>query len=382
LNAAKLYDCHLVGVSMKSAEAIGVAFTDCQMMACDFRGSRLSSGSISRCDLNGAFFIDAVASRTKIVETDLSEASFKRANLSDVTFKHCDLSGADFRSGNLTEAVIQDCELTGAKLWNIQLGGWKLKNIACRKAAFDELGEQAINFSDGQFERIYGSALRVSLTFEGGLVLAELLAIPALVEAIKNEFPDCVIGISSINELGNSAEVIITAKPLISAAEGELAVVKARLEGRLIELRDRLRSRDTEIERLQDRLIELNQKLMERLIMAGQSLTFNGPVTASVIGGNSAVSGNVSVQASNTITEGFDAARVGEMVAELTKLAGHLDQRRAAEFLAALDSVRSSGNSPTVLREIGHTVRNICEGATGSLAASGILSALARFGLI
>jgi hypothetical protein len=171
---------------------------------------------------------------------------------------------------------------------------------------------------------------------------------------------------SATRILCESAKVVVTAKPFILAAHSEPAVVIARLEGQLSELID-------QIERLQDKLAGLSRQLMEKPVMSSQSFTFNGPVT-----------GNVTIDSSNTIHQGLDSGSVRARVAELTKLAAGLDRQRATEVLAALGKVDLNATelSPRVLREVGHTIRNICEGATGSLAAAGILSILGQLGLL
>jgi uncharacterized protein YjbI with pentapeptide repeats len=95
-------------------------------------------------------------------------------NLSESTIDSCTLERIDLRNSNLSFSTLKNCSMSDIMLWNTQIGGWRLVNVACASAFFDEHSDQRVNFVDGQFERLYGGALRVHLSFDGGIIASEL----------------------------------------------------------------------------------------------------------------------------------------------------------------------------------------------------------------
>jgi hypothetical protein len=115
-------------------------------------------------------------------------------------------------------------------------------------------------------------------------------------------------------------------------------------------------------------------KEKETASSANYTINYNGPV------GNSQVQQNTETSAQSISISQIDLAAVAEFLDSLTKQLPDLQLNEAensqlrADIEAAASQVKAPRPSVVVLRECLRSVRNILEGCTGSLLASGLLT--------
>jgi hypothetical protein len=79
--------------------------------------------------------------------------------------------------------------LTVAKLWESQRGGWSIKGIICQQAFWDRDGTEPTEYAEGEFERVYAEKPLVKLHYPGGASMADLLALPLILQQLQASTP-------------------------------------------------------------------------------------------------------------------------------------------------------------------------------------------------
>jgi hypothetical protein len=383
-NLATFSNCAMIGSITKAIEAHKVTFSECRMMGCDMRGAILDFAKISHSDLEGVFLNHSNLSRGSVVKCNLSNVHLANANLSETKFEQTNLYCVDFRSSNFTESMLASCNLSEAMLWNVQIGGWSLRNITCSTASFDEEGHRKIRFLPNQFERLYGGDLRVNLAFDGGIIISDLLAIPAIIESIKREFPGSEIFVSSIHELGDMTEMTVTAKCLRILDKEEMSSLETLIGKKFATIIEYLHSNDKQLACVNEQLMSNLNQLTELIVKNSKSsITFTGQVIAGVIGNDTSVSGTLNVDSHAISGATIKKEDLIKLIDALDRFSKDLKGINKIEVINILKKIKAEKHSKSliILKETGKTLRNICEGAMGSIAASDILSIITKLGL-
>ncbi len=132
------------------------------------------------------------------------------ANLYDANLHGSNLSGAVLQAANLIESNFDEAILTDANLWETQRSRWQIKNVICERAFWDELGEEAIEYAPGEFERAYSEKPKIILKYPKGISQVEHAMLPLVLERLQAQHEDCVLNIRSILDEGHGATITIT----------------------------------------------------------------------------------------------------------------------------------------------------------------------------
>jgi hypothetical protein len=88
--------------------------------------------------------------------------------------RRANLSRANLRQATLIDTGLDGADLTGATLWETQRSGWSIKGIICKRVFWDRDGEDALEYEDGAFERIFAEKPRIVLHYAGGMSPVDL----------------------------------------------------------------------------------------------------------------------------------------------------------------------------------------------------------------
>jgi uncharacterized protein YjbI with pentapeptide repeats len=394
-------------VNLRGTNLIGADFHDADLSGMDLCEANLDSANLFGANLSGANLRGANLREAKLGGANLREANLRKANLSGVNLHKADLSGMDFRKANLfganlsganldrsnfDRAVLSNTDLrrsslidsrldgaslTDAKLWETQRAGWSIKGITCQRAFWDREGEEATEYEDGAFERIFAEKPRIILRYADGMSPVDLAMLPLIVERLQVEHPKSSLHIRSVQDDGSGATVTITVEDLadrsdeafkqdIEVMRGDLATIQRRLHQ---EERLRLQAEAgyrTMIEDVLPRLLDRTQPKTE--VNVGQ---ITGPTTiegttmskdtynihgqAGAVGKNAHAHDMTFQQAWNQ--SNIDLTRLAE---ELTRLRaamkhetqGTREQDKAIVAVADAEEAAIKGDGPTTLQHL------------------------------
>ncbi len=193
-------------------------------------GKKLNGYDLSGCSLIGANLSAVQLQGANLSNTDLTGASLERATLKKANLKGASLTGviavgadfreiggisinlaaADLRGADLASAVLDKADLTGVKLAGSHIDGWSVKKVKCKNCSWDERGQDFISFKRGEFERLYGSKLSLTLKYPDGIRPQELSTLPFLMEHLAASQWGCSLVIQSMNHSPGQTEVILS----------------------------------------------------------------------------------------------------------------------------------------------------------------------------
>ncbi|MDZ7840831.1 MAG: pentapeptide repeat-containing protein [Gammaproteobacteria bacterium] len=194
------------GINLRRATLLNATFKNSKLYAAtlqngDFTGSRFPQAKLTQANCPGAIFDDIHAAGTIFREAKLRNASFRGANL----------ERSDFREANLIETDLSGASLSKIRLYRTQYDSWKLDGVQCHSVNWSERGDQYTEYGEGQFEKLYGGVL-IEIEYPGGIAIHEYMSVPAMVEALKQEFEGrCVLTFDSMRTTDSGKSVVLRA---------------------------------------------------------------------------------------------------------------------------------------------------------------------------
>jgi hypothetical protein len=318
--------------------------------------------NLGAADLLGAFLSDA----------DLIHANLRGADLS-----RADLRDADLHEATLIDSRLDGADLTGAKLWETQRGGWSIKGVICQRAFWDRDGEEATEYRDGDFERIFAEKPRIELRYPDGMSLVDLAMLPLIIERLQADHPDCALHIRSVQDEGSAATVTITVEDLAGRNPEAFAQDVKILRGDLATLQQRLQQEERlrlEFETKYSAVVQdILPKLLERAlpktevhvgqitgptIIEGTTMsrdTYNIHGQTGAVGPKAHAHDVTFQQVWNQ--SGLDLPRLAEELARLRAVMkqeteGTREQDKAIVAVADAEEAATKGDGPTALRHL------------------------------
>jgi uncharacterized protein YjbI with pentapeptide repeats len=282
------------------------------------QGANFRRADLEGADLSGADLRDADLSSAVVRDADLSGAYLGDTNLADAV-----LSGADFQGAALIDSCLDRADLTGARLWNTQRAGWSIKGVICQWAFWDQNGLEAIEYRDGDFERVYAEKPCIVLRYPGGISPVDLAMLPLIIERLQAEHPDCALHIRSVQDDGSGATVTITVE---DRANRDRDTFRQEV--------DRLQSEVKYIEGQRDLLIDQFMPMFRELVVRGGQ-TIIGQITAPTTIGSTTMNGDTNINHGQAGVVGRDA-HAHDMTFQQVVNQGSIDLPRLADELARL----------------------------------------------
>jgi hypothetical protein len=240
LNSTILIGANLREADLGGAKLIGANLREADLGGANLIGANLIGAKLSRADLGGANLIGANLMGAKLSRADLSGADLCGVNLCGVN-----LGSADLRQTTLIDSRLNCADLTGTKLWESQRGGWSINGIICQRAFWDRDGEEATEYEDGAFERIFAEKPRIELHYAGGMSPVDLAMLPIIVERLQADHPASSLHIRSVQDDGTGgATVTITVEDLADRSDEAFARDVEVMRGDLATLQQRLQQEE------------------------------------------------------------------------------------------------------------------------------------------
>jgi len=192
LQGVDLSGFNLLGSQLKNAQMANARLVGCNLSGTDFSGSDLSNAQFDKSNLKNAHLLKVTA----------CSASFQSVNAENANFAEADLRLVNFTQAKLDNAILNDTLLSG-----IQTQRWSIKKIQCNSCSWDQKGKEFERFNKGNFERLYGDSLTLSISYPNCIQLAELATLPFLVEHLTASQWGCHIQLESILHLPGHSEV-------------------------------------------------------------------------------------------------------------------------------------------------------------------------------
>ena len=199
LNKTNLSEKNLKGFDLRGCSLIGANLT----------ATNLEAANLSNSDLTGA-----TLERTNLYKANLSSASLTGviaigADFRNVLAESINLNSADLRGSDLNNAVLDKADLTGVKLAGANIESWTIKKVKCKDCCWDDRGQEFISFKRGEFERLYGAKLTLTLKYPDGIRPQELTTLPFLMEHLAASQWGCSIHLQSLNHSPGQTKVIL-----------------------------------------------------------------------------------------------------------------------------------------------------------------------------
>jgi len=205
----------LRGANLNKTNLAEKNLSNFDLRGCSLIGANLSGANLEGANLSKADFTGATLERTNFSKANLSAASLTGviaigANFRDVCADSINLTSADLRGTDLTQAILDKAELSGVKLAGAHIEGWSIKKVKCKNCCWDEAGQEFISFKRGEFERLYGTKLTLTLKYPDGIRPQELTTLPFLMEHLAASQWGCSLHLQSMHHSPGQTEVILS----------------------------------------------------------------------------------------------------------------------------------------------------------------------------
>ncbi len=280
LRGARFESARLLRAEAKEADATGAHFAESNL-----NGANLKFAKLVRTDLRGADLRTARLDGADMRNANLTGAALFRAGLNAADLSGATLTGADLRAALLLRANLTGCIANDVMLWETQRSGWKIKDIVCHRALWDEDAREPTAYEPGEFERLYSEQTVIELFYQGGVSTFELNTLPALLQHLASLHSDAHIRLKSIEETGGGAKISIS----VGDADADTAEKIKTDAMQVYHAQLLLRDNDLERLRIENRILTgQNDKLISALLTAGtQHNTFNAPVYGAALSSGS-----------------------------------------------------------------------------------------------
>ncbi len=205
LRGANLNKTTLADKNLKDFDLRG-----CSLIGSNLSGANLEGANLSKTDLTGATLERARFSKANFSGASLTGVIAIGADFREAIANSVNFSSADLRGANLSLASLDKAELTGAKLAGAHIEDWSIKKIKCKNCCWDERGQEFISFKRGEFERLYGSKLTLTLKYPDGIRPQELTTLPFLMEHLAASQWGCSLHLQSMNHSPGQTTVVLS----------------------------------------------------------------------------------------------------------------------------------------------------------------------------
>jgi len=195
---------------LKKKDLTGIDLSFANLQNVDLSDADLTNANLERANVKNGY-LEGVS----LGEAFLNHADFEGADLVRAFMIYCSLKGANLKKVDLAmailaSAVLDDAILDDAQLYETQRSDWSIKNIRCNRVYWDSEGKIPTDYYPGEFEKLHGKTIKVSIKYKGGISEFEYFTLPLLLKHINDKYPDCPIELESINIIpGKSAEAVI-----------------------------------------------------------------------------------------------------------------------------------------------------------------------------
>ena len=149
-------------------------------------------------------------SHSNIFDSELINADLSNLNFYGHNFSNKDLRNAMFHYSNLSYCDFSGADITGAKFFETQISHWKINNIVCEYAYWDEQSKEIIHYKPGEFERFHKDYPAIRLQYNSNeYSLVQHNFLPIIVNYLNKENPDFDIVLRKIEEAPNGCEAVI-----------------------------------------------------------------------------------------------------------------------------------------------------------------------------
>ena len=381
LSGANFSGAHLSGAELNRAHLSGANFSEAALSGADLRkaylvGANLREADLRKANLTRAVLVRANLSQANLHGANLSQASLPMARLFSTCLSGANLRGADLGMVNLVNATLDGATLTDACLWETQRTGWSINGIQCEAVYWDSGKTERTIYAPGEFERLHADATRIVLRYADGIRAIEVATLPALIQCIEAIHPGCVLRLDAIQDAPGGATVTLVVD---NPGEHDFGALRVDLEAQaqqLISMERRALEAEETRRQVQHTLNYLAQILLQAIQQAGGNLTISGNPT--IYG---PVAGHISSEVRYTYN---DLAAIERFVDAYNTQRVDFSPADAATLDDHITTIDTELAAPTpnhsLLHETLETVRDILNGMSGSIAATGLLEILKGLG--
>ncbi len=341
---------------LKNKDLSGIDLSFSNLQSINLSDTDLTNANLERANLKNGYLEGISLGEACLSYADLEGADLVRAFMIFSNLEGANLKKADLAMAILSSAVLDNAILDDAQLYETQRSNWSIKDIRCNRVFWDSEGKIPTEYYPGEFERLHGQTIKISIKYNGGINEFEYFTLPLFIKHINDIYPDCPIELESINTIpGKSTEAIIAVYDTSKRNPDELLNELERLSKQIPIMQSRLANyRDSGLlmrgmyKQLKD---DFKNLLTELPNMSND--TYN------IHGGNQAVvgrKGNASnlVQISN---EPLQNQQLSEAVCEIKKLLNQLDTDNPNVSEAEKISYISQETSPDIKHKVTATLK-------------------------
>jgi uncharacterized protein YjbI with pentapeptide repeats len=353
LDMANLCGANLCGVDLSRAR-----LREANLFEADLSGADLSEALMDKAVLRRANLQWADLSDARLQKATLQSAILKKANLTRVSCKKADFSYANLAEVKLVNANLNGAILTNTCLWETQRSGWNIKGVICASAFWDEKMVSPIEYSPGEFERLYSEDLRIQVKYPGGISAIEIVILPAFIQNLENAYPDYKFRLQAIEDAHGGAIVTLLIKYTENNRPAQLDLLREMLqeeaEQRIQLLRNALEERESFLLKDEIRHIEfMVNKILP--IRRHQAITlYDHKMSGINVGNTYNVSGQAGAVGANAHAQNMTSDQISSQIEKsmsLSQLANELSKLRQAMKNEATDPAHDIAISAVAMAE-------------------------------
>lgn len=281
--------------------------------------------------------------------------------------------GANLGAVNFINAKLDGATITDACLWETRRAGWSIEGMVCEAVYWDQERIARTTYAPGEFERLHADKTTLVLEYPGGMSPIEVATLPLLMKELAE---GCVLRFQRIEDAPGGAKVTLVVD---EPGDHDITELKAKFERRgqhLIRL-GRKRLEDKHARECAEReLNEVYKKLgtlyLEHPHEPPQQV-FNNPTIYGPVAGE--ISGEVTYTHND-----LDALKRFVDTYNIRRAELPLTPDDAASLDDYVTAINTALAAPTpnhsIIHETVETVRDILNGMSGSIAATGLLEML------
>ncbi len=215
----------LTSINLTSFDLKNTCLDKTNLQAVDLSGFNLSGSSLKQANLTSAKLMGVNLSKADLTGAVLEKTCFDKANLKTcklanvkamsasfikVQASQANFIGADLRNSDFTSANLDGADLSQSLLAGVNTKLWTIKKIHCKSCSWDQKGKEFDRFKRGNFERLYGDRLSLTIVYPNCIQLQELTTLPFLIEHLAATKWGCLIQLQSITHLPGKSKVILS----------------------------------------------------------------------------------------------------------------------------------------------------------------------------
>jgi Pentapeptide repeats (8 copies) len=377
-NAPDLRGCDLSGIDLSGFDLNRAILAEAACIKTRFEGASLAVADLISSNMIGVSFEGAYMEEALLGEAVLCGANFRKADLTSANLIYADLTGADLRGtdlgmARLADAVLDGAILSEANLWETQRADWSIRGVVCEAVFWDGEGKERTVYAPGEFERLHGTFPKIHLTYKGEMTVVDVLALPVFMRSLEERYPSCHFVIRSVGEAPGGAQASIA---ILDSGGLPAEIVAANAQRMLTAMAESFRSSNAELVR---NLSGIIHRLIEDRVSTGRQipavnvgqLSVGAGATVQLAGGNASITDQEHLDASerNQLAELVHELRLALAERDRSTPLGAFSQVSTLIAIAEDEAAKDKPSKKAVL-EVLKSLRNITEGAIGSLLAS------------